>query len=620
MPQIEHHSISRDRLNSMPRTPGVYLMKDRQGEVIYIGKAKNLRNRLRSYFNNTDDRYSVPFLLERLREIETLVCADERQAIVLENDLIKKHKPRYNVRLKDDRAHLLVRIDMNHPWPRLDLVRKVSDDGAKYIGPFAFSYELRALLDVIKRTIPLRTCTNKVIVNRVRPCLEYQIKRCSGPCTLPVDRERYLHWLDQAVRLLRGKNRAVIDELETEMERASSELRFEDAAEIRDRLDVLRRVAEDKPAVNFGTSSRDAFGLYREGERAELSVLTVRGGRLLGSKSFGFPDVEVSNAELLPQLLSQFYSESEDIPEEIIVPFELEDTESRRALYSERRGRSVHIITPQRGDRRQLLDLAEQNAKENYISRFNPSISDSVGRALQSDLELEEVPRTVECADISHFQGGSTVGCIVSFLDGKPEKQRYRKFKLSQEGKPDDFASMREMIGRHLSRCAEENTICDLMVIDGGPQQLAMALAQRKELGLSRPMMIGLAKERRARGHYRGVLEPPAKKPERIYFEGRTAPMVLRPGTVSFNFLTRVRDEAHRFAITFHRASRMKRTFTSRLDAIPGIGTERRKELLRRFGTINAILKAGPDEIAHRCRIPKKLAERIVLLLSRQPG
>ncbi len=620
--QTHHTQVSKERLRALPRSPGVYLMKDRGGEVIYIGKAKDLKSRVSSYFGKGDGRISLEYLVARTSQIETLVTEDERQALILEADLIKKYRPRYNVRLKDDRAYLIVRVDRNAEWPRLELVRQTYEDGALYLGPFAFSHELRTMLEVIKRSIPLRTCSDHVLHNRMRPCLEYQIKRCAGPCCLPVDPKQYDAWLGQAIELLRGHTEEVREELIHEMERASEDLRFEDAAVLRDRIQVLQRISEDKQQVRFGEGAMDAFGMYREGSNLELSVLMVRQGRLFESKTFGFTEVEVPSEEVLSSLLTQFYTASRDIPRDVLIPLLLEDAAVHEELLAAHAGRPISITYPERGMKARLLALAARNAKENFEARFSEvSKADRVLKALQVELGLESMPRLIECVDISHFQGGATVGAVITFKDGRPEKSRYRLFHLSQEGKPDDFASMREVVLRHLSRCAEENTVSDLMVIDGGPAQLSQALAMRKELGLSGPPMASLAKKRalgsRLPQYFDSGPLPSFKKPERIYLEEKKVPLILSPENEALQLLERIRNEAHRFVITFHRKTRSNKTFRSVLDNIPGIGPTRKRRLLKEFRSMEALRAATPEEISTRCEMPLSLARRVEKLLAK---
>lgn len=595
------------------------MMRDVASEVIYVGKAINLKSRVRSYFTGNDNRSQIPFLLERVVSVDTLVCEDERQAIVLENDLIKKYKPRYNVRLKDDKAHYIIRIDRNSQWPRLELVRKTADDGAQYIGPFAYGYEVRALMDVINRSIPLRTCSDKVLHNRVRPCLEYQIKRCAGPCCFEIDKNVYDDWVEQAVKILKGKNPAVVKQLEEEILAASQQLRFEDAAVIRDRLNVLKKAMQESLTQDFSFKAHDAFGFYREDNVAVLSVLMVRHGRLFEAKNFSFHDLELPDEEIFGSLLTQYYERQESFPDEIVLPFQSEDAQSRAELISERAGRKVTLSFAQRGPKARLLTLALDNARENFDGLLaRRKEKEQTLYELYTALGLEDLPRTIDCADISHFQGGETVASVVRFKDGKPDKAHYRRFVLESIDKPDDFASMREVLLRHLSRGNEEHTLADLLVIDGGPGQLSQGSAVIRELGLQRPQLIGLAKKRVLQiADYRSVeLRTVVAKPERIYLENQETPVVLAADSKCMHLLEQLRNEAHRFAITFHRQRRSKRIFSSRLEEIPGIGDTRRKELLRVFRSVEGIRNATPEQLQQQCGLPITLARRVIEILN----
>jgi len=616
--EVSPPAISRERLSALPTLPGVYIMKGVEGNVLYVGKAKNLKNRVRSYFSGGDGRYNALFLVRKACDIETIVTEDERQALILENDLIKKYRPRYNIRLKDDKAHLLVRVDLNSEWPRIELVRWERPDGAKYIGPFAFGYELRTMLDVIRNSIPLRTCSDRVLINRVRPCLEFQLKRCAAPCCYPVEKALYQEWVERAVSILEGDSTHVVKVLESQMERASAELRFEEAARIRDQLEVLREATADRPVYSFSNGAQDAIGIHREGTRAELSVLQVRRGRLRNAQTFGFDKIDLPDDELLSSFLSQYYGGGGEIPELIIVPFNLEDVDARAALYSELRGRKVEFIVPERGEKTRLASLAQENARENFLARYGASSKegDLSLRALKDELGLEQAPRTLECVDISHFQGGSTVASVVHFRDGRPDKARYRHFILkNQEGKPDDFASMKEVVLRHLSKCNDENSIADLIIVDGGKAQLSMALAARESISLMGPQIISLAKKRGRKIPYyariAGMAERGLYKPERVYVEGKLAPIVLRESSKALHLLERIRDEAHRFAITFHRRLRTKKAFSSPLEGIIGLSSKRRIELLKVFGSVQRLRGATVEEIVERTGIPIGIAKRV---------
>lgn len=613
----ERLSTLKAQVGTFPKLPGVYLMKDRQGAVIYVGKAKELRARVRSYFAGTDDRLQVEFLLKRVQTIDTIVTENEQQAFVLERDLINQHKPRYNIRLKDDKAYLCIRLDENAPWPRLELVRKVVNDGARYFGPYSFSYELRALLDIIKRVVPLRTCTDTVFFNRARPCLEYQIKRCAGPCTLPVDPAEYRRWVKQAIAVLEGKTDPVVRELTASMEAASNELRFEDAAAARDRLHVLEHFKKGAALIASRGEERDVFALYREEGLAVVSVLKVRNGRVADNVNFSLNDVQVTDDEVLESVLEQFYGNSREIPPEIVVPFEPENLSMLREDLKARRERTCEFVVPQRGSKVRLLNLALVNAKQHFAATFDAETRTmEVSRGLARLLELKQIPRRIECVDISNFQGSDIVGAIVAFFDGQPDKQRYRKYKIPGRDTPDDFASIEEVVGRRLERGIAEGDLPDLLIIDGGPGQLGRAIAARdaRKINLE---IVSLAKMRTERDFSAREVRTSA---ERIYVEGRDEPIVLEGASEVTHFVQRVRDEAHRFVISFHRSRRAKRVFRSALDDITGVGPERRSRLLRHYGSVEAIRSAPIDEIATVGRMPRPLAEKIARVLGKSSG
>ena len=613
VPNLKSHPIlSKDFLKSLPRSSGVYVMRDKSDTVIYVGKAKNLKSRVKTYFiGDGDGRLSSTYIQDNVAKIETLITESERQALVLEADLIRKYKPRYNIRLKDDKSPLMVRIDWNADWPKLELVRRVQEDNAEYLGPYAFSYELRVLLDAIKRCIPLRTCTDKVFRNRVRPCLEYQIKRCPGPCCLKVDSSDYKESLKQAVRILKGDTKNLIRDFEVSIENCVSQLRFEDAAMYRDRIAVLEKISGDVQDIRFSSNSSDSIGIYREEDRVELSILSVRMGRLYGAKTFGFDQVGLDNKELLSSALVQYYSSKELIPLEIILPFTIEGMDSHQQLYSERAGQAIKLNIPKRGDKKRLLDLANKNARENFETRFSDlEKGDRVSKSLQHHFALENAPRVIECIDISHHQGGDTVGVVVCFKDGVPEKSRYRLFNLDFDGKPDDFASIKEVVMRHLTRSNDENSLCDLLIIDGGKGQLTQALAARSELSLSYPAMVGLAKKRSfSLGKFARAVN--VSKPERFFIEGRADSLVIPANSEELLFLEKIRDTTHRFAITNHRKKSRASRLKSLLENIPGLGPIRIKKILKAFKSFEEIQDLTVEEISERVGLPIVLIEKI---------
>lgn len=589
--------------------PGVYLMRDEHHEVIYVGKAKDLKARVRTYFTGGDGRYQIEYLLSRVVSFETIVTQTEEQAFLLERDLITKYKPRYNIRLKDDRAYLSLRIDENAEWPRLELVRKRFDDGARYFGPYAFSSELRNLLEVIKKVVPLRSCADTVLYNRQRPCLEYQIKRCSGPCCGLVDPNDYRLLVKQAIGILEGKTATTLKELTEKMDDAASDLRFEEAAAWRDRVEVLKAYQAGYSLVSFRDEDRDVFGLVREGATAVLCVILVRGGRLAETKTFTLDDVGVSDEDLLESSIQQFYEGNREVPPEILLQKELENASLIEAGLSARRGAKVSLLVPQRGSKARLIAMAELNARHAFAGSYDPESGwDGVAKALVSLAGLTQLPRRVECVDISNFQGSDIVGANVVFFDGVPDKGSYRKYNISQQGKPDDFAAIYEVVYRRLKRGMEEGNLPDLLVIDGGAAQLAKAVEAREALKLSVDI-ISLAKMRTESAvEAREV----SRKPERVFLPYRDDSIPLDEGALVTRFLARLRDEVHRFVITFHRQKRSRRVFQSVMDTVAGVSPEHRNRLIRYFKSIDAIGKADPGEVARAGRMPLSLAKKLV--------
>ncbi len=603
-----------DKLDAVQPRPGVYLLKDRHGKVIYVGKAKSLRTRVRTYFRGGDERSQVRFLMQRVTDLETLVTSNDKEAFILENNLIKQYKPRYNIRLKDDKSYVSVKVTTQDEWPRILVTRKIVKDGGKYFGPYASAYSVRETLDTIRKVIPLRTCSDGVFRNRSRPCLEYQIKRCLGPCCLAVDPAEYQRHLREAIMLLEGKSQQLVRQLEDEMRQAADELRFEDAARVRDQIRAVARTQEKQQMVSHWGDDQDVFGLYREGGFIEAQVLFVRQGKLTGNQAYSFEDFEFPDAEILESLLTQFYQGERDIPTEVLVPVDLEDAAVRAEYLSERKGKRVDILRPQRGDKVRLLEMAAENAAQSFRERQDAGRKrERMSEELQRRLHLRNAPKRIECFDISNIQGRLAVGSMVTFDEGEPDKSRYRRFRIKTVPGADDFRMMYEVLQRRFARAKQEGSYPDLLVVDGGKGQLNVALEVLRELDIQEVDAVGLAKDRVDRAPRATEL---AHSEERVFLPGRKNPVVLTRNSTALFLLQRVRDEAHRFAITYHRQLRSKERLRSAVDAIPGIGSTRRKRLLRHFGSVQRIRDASVEALAAVPGISAALAQQIKTALS----
>lgn len=518
----------------LPDLPGVYLMRDRTGAVVYVGKARRLRARVRQYFNGTDPRLFVPFLAQTLGDIETVVTSNDKEALLLENNLIKKYKPRFNVKLRDDKQFLVLRLDPRASWPRLELVRRMRQDGARYFGPYHSAQSARHTLRVVNRYFKLRTCSDYTLTHRKRPCLQYQIGRCPAPCVYPVDGGAYAAQVRGVGLFLEGRHKELVADLTTQMEDAAGALEFETAARLRDQLQAVTTSLERQQVVGSATLDQDVVGMYREGGQVEFVVMHVRQGKLLGTHTFSARGMELPDPDVLGSFLIAYYDDAPTIPDEVLLPAPLADDDAGplRAWLREHSGRKVTLLVPERGDRKKLLTLAQRNAASNFASRRNRAEdSEQALRCLQQRLGLSRLPRVIECYDISHIQGQDTVASMVVFVDGAADKRRYRSFKIrglgDGSGQPglaqgdrqnDDFASMNEVLGRRLRRAvvredmsqeaddtgeagAGEWALPDLLVIDGGKGQLARVLAALRDHGVAIGEggvdVVSLAKERR---------------------------------------------------------------------------------------------------------------------------
>ncbi|HSR57839.1 MAG TPA: excinuclease ABC subunit UvrC [Candidatus Binataceae bacterium] len=585
------------KLEALVPDPGVYLLKDKAGKVLYVGKAKSLRSRVRAYFRDGgDERFQVRFLMRRVRDFDTLVTTNEKEALILENNLIKQYKPRYNIRLKDDKSYLSAKIT-NHAWPRIMVTRKIVKDGGKYFGPFGSADGLRETIDVIRKVFPLRTCSDAVFKNRSRPCLEYQIKRCMGPCCLPVDRDEYGRHLHAAQMLLEGKNLELLREMRDQMKAHAERLEFEQAARVRDRVRAIEKTVERQTVLHHWGIDQDVFGLYREGGFIEAIVLMIRGGKLTSTQSWSFQDLEFADQDVFADLLTQYYSGARNLPDEIILPIELEDAGVRAELLSERRGKKVEFIVPQRGEKTRLLEMAMENARQSFASRRdNEQTREKMLEDVRAKLHLKNTPKRMECYDISNLQGTMVVGSQVTFDEGEPRKDLYRRYRIRGFEGQDDFASMYEVLKRRLERAVRENEFPDLWVIDGGKGQLNVAVEVLKEAALLDQIdVVALAKQHVLNDRRDGEV---VKSEERVFLPNRKDPIVLPKNSTALFLLVRIRDEAHRFAITYNRELRRRARLRSMLDDIEGIGPVRRRALLRHFGSLRRIREASVEEIA----------------------
>ena len=609
-----------EKLVNLPPRPGVYLMRDKSGKVIYVGKANDLRVRVRAYFNSSDERCQVQFLVRRVEDIETLVTSNAKEALILENNLIKQYKPRYNIRLKDDKSYLSIKVTTQHAWPRIFATRKIVKDGNRYFGPFSSAVAARETIDIIEKHFLLRNCTDHNFKNRSRPCLQYQIRRCWAPCVLPVASENYREQVRQAMLFIEGRQQELIAELKQKMRGKAEALEFEAAAKIRDQIQAVEKTLEKQRMVSHWGADQDIFGLYREGGFIEVQVLLVRQGKLTGNQSYSLEDLEFPDEEIMGALLTQFYQGHRFIPDEILLPRSLEDSDAREEYLADRKGKKVTIINPQRGDKRRLVEMAAENARQSFSERHDQEKArEKMLRELQSQLRLKQYPHHIECFDISTIHGAHAVGSMVTFINGEADRTRYRHYRIRSidpSSGGDDFGMMLEVLKRRFSRGKEEADLPDLVVVDGGKGQLAMALAAMREVGVTGVEAVGLAKMRVHAAPRSAEIE---RLEERVFLPGQSNPVILKRNSNALFLLQRVRDEAHRFAITYHKKLRTKQTLYSALDRIPGVGGVRKRALLRAFGSIKRIEEATMEELLKLPSINEKIAQDILESLHSTP-
>ena len=611
----------KSKLQALPRRPGVYLMKSASGEILYIGKAVDLRARVRSYFHDSNQHNPrIRRLVSQIADIEWIVVETELEALVLENQLIKQHQPRYNVRLKDDKTYPYIKIHWQDPYPKVSITRRMEQDGARYYGPYASASAVRQTLDVLRRVFPYLTCNREITGKDTRACLYYDIKRCAGPCIGAVSQEEYRHIVEGLARFLEGDTDAVIAELEQEMHRAAEAWQFEKAAMLRDQIAAARYIASQQQVVAGGTDNEDVLALVREDGTSCVQVFFIRKGKLLGRETFFLEGTEdVDDVEILTSFIQQFYDEAAHLPPDVVVPASLDEQRIIEQWLERKGGHRVRVRPPANPREEGLVEMARTNAEEVLRVARQRWAEDKVRQEralneLQEILDLPAVPARIEGYDVSTLQGTNTVGAMVVFVHGTPRKSDYRRFNIRtvrQILEPNDYAALREMLRRRMRRLVETEAqdpgekarqqhrawriMPDLMLIDGGRGQLNVALDVLDEFGLRDQIPVVAL----------------AKREEVIYTPDHDEPLFLPRNSEALKLLQRVRDEAHRFSVAGHRARRAKESLRGVLDEIPGIGPRRKQTLLRHFGSLDAIRQASVDDLARLPGMNRKVAETV---------
>ncbi len=590
-------------LDTLPNKPGCYIMKNSAGEIIYVGKAINLRNRVRSYFHAPNDQdFKTRQLVKNIAHIEWIVVGSELEALILEMNLIKKHRPRYNVRLKDDKRYPYIKVHWAEAFPKVTVTRQMVSDGSRYFGPYTSVWAVHQTLDVLRRIFPYLTCDREITGQDARACLYYDIKLCAGPCIGRVDQSGYRQMIDDLCQFLDGRTEPIVARLRQEMEQAAEELRFERAAAIRDQIGAIDRVVEKQKVISSDQIDSDVIAMARANGEACVQIFFIRNGKVIGREYFILEGTQDEpDSEIIAEFVKQFYSEAASIPNEVLLPQEVEEAQIiRQWLNTRRTGPKVELVVPREGTPQELVQMATENAVETLralkaqwdadTNKQTESLSD-----LQQALALPEPPNRIECYDISNTQGTASVGSMVVFEQGVPAKKLYRRFNIASVSGPDDFASMEEVLTRRFRRwqAAQEQTapgekkdpsfafLPDLLIVDGGKGQLSRAVSVLEKFDLlGKVPVVGLAKQQ-----------------EELFRPGISQSLLLPRHSQGLYLVQRIRDEAHRFAITAHRNKRTKLGLASRLDAIDGIGPKRRKALLMKFGSLDAILQASLEEL-----------------------
>ncbi|WP_136807468.1 excinuclease ABC subunit UvrC [Desulfosediminicola flagellatus] len=590
-----------DFLSSVPHSPGVYLMLGPKSVVLYVGKAKDLFKRLSSYARYKGAEYNkTRIMLSQVAKVDTILTHTEKEALILEASLIKKHKPKYNIILRDDKNYPFIKVTSQEEWPRVHMARRRKKDGARYFGPYSSSSAMWSTLKLIASLFPLRKCKGGELKQRKRPCLNHQMGKCLAPCAGHADHALYTQHVNSVIMILEGRNKDLIRRLSEQMQEAATSLDFELAATLRDQINALNRTLEKQVVSSENATDQDVFGFSRKGTAVAISLLFIREGLLTGSRNFFLEDPYGEDQVILSQVLTQYYDQDSYLPKEILLPFEPEDLELIADSLSDLRGARLSLLVPQRGDKVQLITMATANSDQVFSEREKKKKGwESLAKTIQHKLHLQKSPERIECLDISNISGKQAVGSLVCFEKGEPAKPKFRHYKIRTIDGPNDYGMMREVLNRRLSRGIEEEDLPDLFVVDGGKGQLSMALSVAEELGIRDSIdWIGIAKEKQEEG-------------EKLYKPGRKNPILLPSHNPVLLYIMRIRDESHRFGVTFHRKLRNKSTFHSELDQIPGIGKERKTRLLKHFGSLKNVRAASIEALTEVDGVGGEMAKGI---------
>ncbi len=607
------------KIKEFPQTPGVYLMKSQGEKIIYVGKAKNVRSRVRSYFTGSKDLSSkTKFLVKQIFHIDYILTNTEVEAFLLEASLIKKHRPRYNIRLKDDKAYPYIRMSITDPFPRLYLARKVKKDGAVYFGPYTSGLAVQGTIRFLNRTFMIRDCKDTFFASRKRPCMTHQIGRCTAPCVDYITEADYKKDIQAAVAFLRGNNKKVIKDLTARMKDAAKSERFEAAAKLRDNVESMKKVLERQAVVNDTSEiDQDVVSYFGDERGTLIETMHIRQGRVIGTRQNFLSQLDITldsedPREWLTSFVNQYYDENV-VPDELLIPLDLGHDLMRllEAVLKERGGHNVQVRFPTDNNGHKLLDMANSNAKSHFTDFVSKSERKKKGlEEIQRKLNLNDLPKRIECYDISNFQGQESVGSQVVFVDGTPCKDDYRRYKIKTVTGSNDFASMKEILTRRFGHSEWEDP--HLIVVDGGKGQLKMAIEALQDVGKPHLSVVGLAKSR-VKGEFSD--QEVSMTEERFYLPGRSNPVTFPPGSEAFQILVGIRDEAHRFAITYHRKLRESTSLESELDFVIGLGEKRKRALLQKYTGVDEIRVATAEEISEIPGFNRVLAERILVQL-----